>query len=63
MDTETKKILKPIVDAIAALAEKQALMLELMGLHSKTLSDQEKKILRTSAQDTRKISSSLGRIE
>lgn len=52
MDQETKDIVKPLVENLAYLAEKQAVILELLAT-KQPVSEAETKILLASAQENR----------
>ena len=53
MDKETKDVIKPLIESLAALTEKQALVLQLLA-GKLELSETEKRMLLSSAQENEK---------
>ena len=49
-DQELKNILKPLIESLSALAEKQALILQLLSLKLPDISDDERHRLQDSAK-------------
>ncbi len=54
MDTETQNIIKPLVENLACLAEKQEAILQLLALKLPDLSEDEKNKLLKSAKENGK---------
>lgn len=50
MDKETKDVIKPLIECLASITEKQALILQLLAMKLPDISEDERSKLRDSAK-------------